>query len=315
MTHECELCGKIFSQKGHYESHQRRKRPCKAVPTPICYETKTHENVQDTGKQRTNMKEQFYTEPSVAIQCIQHLLSVLPVSENYLWIEPSAGNGAFLHNVPNHIQCVGIDIDPKASDIQQCDFLKWTPPPKTDENNIVIFGNPPFGRQSTIAKSFISRSCKFASVIAFILPKSFVKPSMYNAFDTHFHLVSTMELAKNSFRINDNKYDVPCVFQVWEKRDTQRETEDKVVPHGFMYVKHTEPYDIALRRVGGLAGKCYRNNGTIYSQQSHYFLRFDAGFNDSIYEKINGHIFPSNTVGPRSLSKSEVSSVLNAFIA
>jgi hypothetical protein len=312
MTHECEVCGKVFSQKGHYESHQRRKRPCKAAPTPICYETKTCEDVQDTGKQRTNMKEQFYTDESVAIQCIQHLLSALPVSENYLWIEPSAGNGAFLHNVPNHIQCVGIDIDPKAPDIQQGDFLKWTPP-KTNQN-IVIFGNPPFGRQSTIAKSFISRSCKFATIIAFILPKSFVKPSMYNAFDTHFHLVSSTELAKNSFRINDNKYDVPCVFQIWIRRETHREIDEKVAPCGFQYVKHTEPYDIALRRVGGLAGKCYPNNGTIYSQQSHYFLRFDAGFNDSIYEKINMYVFPSNTVGPRSLSKSEVSSVLNSFI-
>ena len=135
---------------------------------------------------------------------------------------------------------------------------------------------------------------------------------MYNAFDKRFHLISTMELAKNSFRINDTQYDVPCVFQVWEKRDAQRATEDKVVPRGFVYVKHTEPYDIALRRVGGLAGKCYRNNGTAYSKQSHYFIKFDAGLNDSIYEKINSNIFPSNTVGPRSLSKSEVSSVLNA---
>jgi hypothetical protein len=34
-----------------------------------------------------------------------------------------------------------------------------------------------------------------------------------------------------------------------------------------------------------------------------------------IIEKINKHTFPSNTVGPRSLSKSEVNVVLNQIIA
>lgn len=267
---------------------------------------------QDTGKFRTNTKDQFYTKATIAKTCIDTILALLPFTSKYLWIEPSAGNGAFLHSLSPAFEKVGLDIDPKAADIQEQDYLKWTPP---KEKNIIIFGNPPFGRQSSLAKAFIGKSCEFAKVIAFILPKSFTKPSMFNAFDRKFHLISSSELAKNSFMINDSEYDVPCVFQIWQKKEMNRALEEKVNPQGFEYVKKTDSYDIAFRRVGGLAGKCYPNDGTDYSVQSHYFLKLDdTRKKDALIEKINKHTFPSNTVGPRSLSKTEANVVINRLI-
>jgi hypothetical protein len=269
---------------------------------------------QDTGKFRINMKDQFYTDIRVAKSCITTIINMLPYTENYIWVEPSAGNGAFLHNVPPSYEKIGLDVEPKASDILEQDYLLWMPP---TEKDIIIFGNPPFGRQSSFAKSFISKSCKFAKVIAFILPKSFTKPSMFNAFDLKFHLVYSNELQRDSFILNGSKYDVPCVFQIWEKRNTNRVVEEKIKPQGFTYVKSTEEYDIAFRRVGGLAGKCYKNDGKTYSIQSHYFIKFDTlAINqvNRIITKINSHIFPSNTVGPRSLSKQEASIVINDII-
>lgn len=274
---------------------------------------KTPKN-QDTGKFRKNSKDQFYTNENVAKLCISKIIKFLPVTRTYLWIEPSAGNGAFLHNIPAEYERIGIDIDPKADDILQQDFLKWIPP---SERDIIIFGNPPFGRQSSVAKKFISKSCEFAKVIAFILPKSFTKPSMNNIFDLNFHLIYSIELDKNSFLINDSPYDVPCVFQIWEKKETNRIIPEKIQPVGYSYVKHTDRYDIAFRRVGGLAGKCYKNNGTKYSMQSHYFIKFDTNlvtYLDNIIEKINKHVFPSNTVGSRSLSKTEANTVINDII-
>jgi len=269
---------------------------------------------QDTGKFRINMKDQFYTDISVAKSCITTIINMLPYTENYIWVEPSAGNGAFLHSVPPSYEKIGLDVEPKASDILEQDYLLWMPP---TEKDIIIFGNPPFGRQSSFAKSFISKSCKFAKVIAFILPKSFTKPSMFNAFDLKFHLVYSNELQRDSFILNGSKYDVPCVFQIWEKRNTNRVVEEKIKPQGFTYVKSTEEYDIAFRRVGGLAGKCYKNDGKTYSIQSHYFIKFDTLATNQvniIITKINSHIFPSNTVGPRSLSKQEASIVINDII-
>jgi hypothetical protein len=269
---------------------------------------------QDTGKFRINVKDQFYTNENVAKSCIQYILTLLPVTSEYLWVEPSAGNGSFLHNIPPTFEKIGLDLEPNATDIHKQDYLEWTPPIDKD---IIVFGNPPFGRQASLAKSFIAKSCKFAKVVAFILPKSFTKPSMFNAFDLKFHLIKSIELEKNSFSINGEKYDVPCVFQIWQKKDIPRIVEDKVSSSGFQYVKMSDKYDVAFRRVGGLAGKCYKNDGTAFSIQSHYFLNFDdkvAPFMDIVIEKINKHTFPSNTTGPRSLSKSEINIVINSII-
>jgi hypothetical protein len=140
---------------------------------------------QDTGKFRTNSRDQFYTNENVARSCIQCIIEILPFTKEYFWVEPSAGSGAFLHNVPSSIEKIGLDLEPMVNDILRQDYITWNPPPTN--RKIIVFGNPPFGRQSSLAKAFIAKSCKFAEVVAFILPKSFTKPSMTNAFDLKFH--------------------------------------------------------------------------------------------------------------------------------
>ena len=142
-----------------------------------------------------------------------------------------------------------------------------------------------------------------------------------HAFDLKFHCVHSSELPANSFVLNGAPYDVPCVFQIWQKKTVNRTVETAVQPIGFQYVKVDDAtaYDVAFRRVGGHAGKCFVNDGTTkYNAQSHHFLKFDDAcvpFMGDIIEKINAHTFPSNTVGPRSLSKSEINAVLNDIIA
>jgi hypothetical protein len=298
---------------------------------------------QDTGKHRTNTHDQFYTRDVVAKQCVQWIITavsaasggdgVAPYDDDYLWVEPSAGTGAFLCQLPKSFTKIGLDIDPKRDDIIKQDYLIWNPDTVVaahpNKKGIIVFGNPPFGRQSSFAKAFIAKSCSFANIIAFILPKSFTKPSMYNAFHPSFHMIFNEELEKNAFIINGGaKYDVPCVFQIWEKRATERPKDEKVAPIGFEYIAAAAtfsttpstptPSTFALRRVGGLAGKCYTDTAT-RSAQSHYFIRLNesavpAAYHADIIEKINKHTFPSNTVGPRSLSKSEVNVVLNQII-
>jgi len=269
---------------------------------------------QDTGKFRTNNKDQFYTHENVAKMCINLITKLVPHTSSYLWVEPSAGNGAFLHNIPSSYEKIGLDLDPKAPTIVKQDYLKWIPP---HNKNIIVFGNPPFGRQSSLAKAFIIKSCEFADTIAFILPKSFIKPSMYNAFDLKFHLLHSVELEKNSFVINGSNYDVPCVFQIWNKSTNNRKVEPKINPVGFIYVKPNAHYDIAFRRVGANAGKCYKNDGCTFTPQSHNFIKLDTANVcniDNIVEKINNVTFPSNTLGPRSLSQSEANAVINVII-
>lgn len=297
---------------------------------------------QDTGKYRTNTKDQFYTSPGVAKKCIQILISrlhnaaldspapVLPLS-SYLWVEPSAGNGVFLNNIPDTYDKIGIDIEPRSANIVKQDFLTWVPP-EQNQKPVIIFGNPPFGRQSSLAKAFIAHSCKFASTttIAFILPRSFIKPSMSCAFDLHFHCIHSSEVERNAFVLGgdggstDETYDVPCVFQIWQKRSLPRIVPEKITEKGFQYVKETDPHDIVIRRVGVYAGRCFdgnnnNNNATEYNKQTHYFIKLDGQFVavshvKEIVDKVNAHVFPTNTTGPRSLSKPEINIVLNAVL-
>lgn len=316
----CEKCGIAFTQKSHLRTHLIRQPPCKE---------EEKEDTQDTGKFRTNLKDKFYTQPAVAEKCIKTLLQQLSSDPQHIqWVEPSAGNGSFLPYLPcsSSLPLIALDIepDPESKEIQQQDYLTWTPPtPSPPSIKTIVIGNPPFGRQSSLAKAFIRKSCSYAHYIAFILPKSFQKPSMYQAFDSHFHLIYSHELEKNSFLLNQSPYDVPCVFQIWEKRDTPRTTEPTSDPTGYHYVKQSETHDMICRRVGAKAGTCFLYDPEkTYSIQSHYFIRFDPEHtkdNDTatveeIIKRMNTHTFPSNTVGPRSLSKSEVNEVLNQLI-
>jgi hypothetical protein len=262
---------------------------------------------------------------------------VLPLS-SYLWVEPSAGQGAFLNSIPETYDKIGIDIEPGPGadvNILKQDFLTWVlppQPPKTNQKPVIIFGNPPFGRQSSLAKAFIAHSCKIAStyIIAFILPRSFVKPSMSCAFESHFHCIHSSDVERNAFVLGggggsggdgDASYDVPCVFQIWQKRSVPRIVPEKITEKGFRYVKGTDPHNIVIRRVGVYAGRCYINSHdeTEYSFQSHYFIKLDEPFVavqhiKQIVDNINAHVFPTNTTGPRSLSKPEINMVLNSIL-
>lgn len=270
---------------------------------------------QDTGKFRTNTKDQYYTRAEVAASCVRQILQKVEGAHEYQWIEPAAGNGAFLRHVPEGVDKIGIDIDPKAEGILQGDFLKWAP--GATKKRRILFGNPPFGSQSSIAKKFIEHGASFCDIIAFILPRSFEKPSMNRAFPMNFHCVLIEHLSRNSFEVNEKPYDVPCIFMIWVRKAILRQKPALILPAGFRYVKSDEAWHLAFRRVGGLAGRCYSKDGTFYSPQSHYFLAFEDRFQNhlkNIQAKINAHEFPSNTVGPRSLSKHEVNEVINRIL-
>jgi len=261
---------------------------------------------QDTGKYRKNTNDMYYTKKDVAKECIEKIKQEIQDSDSYQWIEPSAGSGAFLVE-----GCIALDLEPKNERVLKQDFLTYVP---NCNKKILIYGNPPFGKQSSTAKKFIKHATSFADVVAFILPRSFVKPSMNNVFPNSFHCSYSNELEKDSFEVNERSYDVPCVFQIWVKKEIERDKEIRVEPLGFMYVKNRDSHDLTVRRVGVNAGTAKVSSEKV-SAQSHYFIKLDdLEKREVLIEKINKHIFPTNTVGPRSLSKNEISSVLNRFL-
>jgi hypothetical protein len=276
---------------------------------------------QDTGKFRKNLRDQFFTKPVVAQKCIQTILAKFPeLAQTHEWIDPSAGAGVFgsaLNQSSPTTPLVAIDVAPKASGIIQQDFLSWFPT-TTPTKPRIVFGNPPFGRQGKSARLFIKHSVQISDTIAFILPRSFTKPSMWRPFPRDWFCEHSETLEEASFEVNNAPYDVPCVFQIWRKRSGQlRPAAPAETPNGFRFVAaNDEELDLVIRRVGVYAGRAYLPTQS-FSAQSHYFIEL-AGLKKheaaAIVEALNQHIFPTNTTGPRSLSKPEITEVLNEIL-
>ena len=170
---------------------------------------------QTKGLKR-NVIDKYYTKSEVVNLCIETIKNKINIDNKHLIIEPSAGNGAFLDSIKTLCDNYKFyDKEPEHIGIVKQDYLELTFEEFTDYEKIHIIGNPPFGRQSSLAIKFIKHSCKFCNTISFILPKSFKKDSLKKHFPLHFHLIEEKDLPTNSFLVNDIEYDVPCVFQIW----------------------------------------------------------------------------------------------------
>lgn len=276
------------------------------------------ENKQECGlKKRDGTKnfDKFYTKKEIVKICIQDINNNIIINKDDLIIEPSAGNGSFIDSIKDlSSNNIFFDILPEHKDIIKQDFLEYNFNEIRERyNKIHIIGNPPFGRQSSTAIKFI-KYCEFANSISFILPRSFKKYSMMKFFPKCFHLLKIVDLPDNSFIVNEIEHNVPCILQIWEKRDYNRILPKKINPNNnYEFVKKNENPDISFRRVGVYAGKI---DTTIdKSEQSHYFIKFNKNINNvnDIIIKLNTINFETNnTVGPKSISKQEIIKEFNS---
>lgn len=277
--------------------------------------------MQTTGLNRDTI-DKFYTKKDVSKLCVQQIQHFLDINFDIdVVIEPSAGDGSFIEPLKEICSnCLFYDIQPENNFVKKQDYLKL------DYSNLIIpdlhtkyhvIGNPPFGRQSSLAIKFIKYSAQFCDTISFILPKSFKKDSMKKYFPLNFHLVYQCDLQNNSFIINnDEEKDVPCVFQIWKKLNIEREAIIKKEAIGFTFVKRDEEPDISFRRVGVNAGKIDTNDIDNKSIQSHYFIKFNDQIDKvEIIKKLSKINYTNNnTVGPKSISKQEIIEEFSKYI-
>lgn len=247
---------------------------------------------------RKDSLDKFYTKSEVAKQLIQEVdLSVYDVV-----IEPSAGNGSFSNQIEN---CVALDLEPRGEKIIKQDFFSYI---GQLNKKILVIGNPPFGEQGNLAIKFFNHAATFANTIAFILPKSFKKISIQNKLDLSFYLKKEVPLKDNSFLLMGEDYDVPCIFQIWERGKEKREkvslpTKSKIL----QFVKTKEEADFRIQRVGGNAGKAFLDkNGAL---SSNYYVKNISNIPiETLIKEINSLSYWSleDTVGPKSLPKGEL---------
>jgi len=233
--------------------------------------------------------EKFYTKTEIAKKCIESV----NLKRYDRIIEPSAGNGSFSDFIPN---CEAYDLFPENEKIKQQDFLEFN----TDKGNILVIGNPPFGRQSNLAIKFINHAAQFAQTIAFVLPKSFSKESIIEKLDKHLHCIFCLELPKKSFYYKDEEFDIPCNFYIFENLNCERPKPKKYTTNDFEFVKKEEA-DYSIRRVGFYAGKV---EGLDVSKESHYFIK-DNKNAIKILKNLK-YSTASDTVGAKSISKNDI---------
>ena len=348
--YKCSMCMQVLQEKLHYEKDNNKKKiylnnddnikfinqiknelnidynitrqPTHNMNHSEIETTNNFENkciIQEKGLHR-NIIDKYYTKTHIVKQCIEKIKTYLKISKDDLIIEPSAGNGAFIEDIKlitnNYLF---YDLEPENNEIIKQDFLNFDFTKININNrsfkNIHIIGNPPFGRQASLAIKFIKKCCLFSNSISFILPKSFKKNSMKQHFSKNFHLIYEIDLSDNSFLVNNIESNVPCIFQIWQYKNEIRPIIIKVKPVHFKFVNKDDNPDISFRRVGVNAGSIMRDIKD-KSTQSHYFIKFIN--NDTIeqnIEKLKLIYFEfNNTVGPKSISKPELINEFNKLL-
>jgi len=166
----------------------------------------------------TKEKDQFFTPVETAEKCFKIFTDVIKTfGENpneFKYIEPSAGDGRFLQVLP--FDTIALDIEPRHPSVIQADYLNWYP---IENNNFVVFGNPPFGLRGHTALKFINHSFEFANYVCFILPQLFesdgkgVPRKRVNG----YNLIHSTKLMSDFYEPCGNCIKINTVFQIWSK--------------------------------------------------------------------------------------------------
>lgn len=271
----------------------------------------TAESVRDDGLDK------FYTKPTISEKCLTLVGSLYKWDEWGLVIEPSAGNGSFLTQIPTEKK-LGMDISPEHQDIIQQDFFTFTPSSGIDK--ILVIGNPPFGRVSSLAIKFFNHASIWADVIAFIVPRTFRRVSVQNKLNLNFHLICDQEIPTVPCSFFP-PMQVKCCFQIWKKQQPTRHLVELPTTHmDWDFLKFgpkdqagqpTPPSgaDFAILAYGGKCGKIITTElGSLRPKSWHWIKsKIDKGKLIARFEQLDYTLSRDtarqNSIGKRDLVK------------
>lgn len=268
-------------------------------------------------KERNNL-DQYFTKDETIKMCMTFLknnnIDILEFDEI---IEPSAGSGNWLKYLDKYD---AYDIEPLNENIKKADFLKIDYQ-KYLNKKVLVIGNPPFGKNASLAVKFFNYSSLFSNTICFIVPRTFRKESIKSRLNENFHLI-------NEFIIPDFSYYEPCAihksisisttFQIWQKKQQKRTVEEeKNNQFKFEWCEFNKDPVFAIRRVGAYAGKVFKYNEQ--SIASHFYIKnkdYDLETYDQFYKLYFTNIFSCkfDVAGNPSITKKEFENYFNDFL-
>lgn len=269
----------------------------------------TTKEVRDEGLDK------FYTTHETVDICLNSLTKIYKWDFWDLIIEPSAGNGSFLLKIPSDKK-IGLDISPEHKDIIKKDFFDYKP--SKLYKNILVIGNPPFGKVSSLAVKFFNHAAEWSNVIAFIIPRTFRKISIQNKLNFYFHLIYDEEIPLSPCSFFP-PMSVKCCFQIWEKKPNKRK-EIKLnkfhIDWDFLSFgpkdKKNQPTpplnaDFAVRAYGGRCGEIVTENLKLLRPKSWHWIKSKIN-NKLLIERIKNLDYSGslNTARQNSIGRGEL---------
>lgn len=248
--------------------------------------------------------DQFYTLAECATHCYRIVREHLDPT-GYLMVEPSAGKGAFSNLLSTG--SVAYDRDPRSPGIETADFLEIFIESRL---GLAVIGNPPFGKNASMAVKFFNHAASQSNAIAMIFPKTFLKTSIQNRLDRNFHLIRQEPVPHNAFEFQLEPYHVPTVFQIWVRQDELRGLQAVETTHPDFEFTTADQADFAVQRVGVNAGRIHHDFNR--SASSTYFIR---GAVEAIMAQLDFARVVVHVAGQPSLAKSEIVALYREYIA
>lgn len=164
--------------------------------------------------------EQFYSPQATANWVVQVLRDQPFWIDIVEAIEPTAGKGVFVEALRPYFHYLTLhagDLEPKHPDVKQWDALKvdvpallWHPTKgvQVPRDHVLLIGNPPFGRQSALAKQVWSHYSPHCGYAGMIVPRSMAIPKWYSKSRTipdDHDLLSVHSLPSDKFELPDGK--------------------------------------------------------------------------------------------------------------
>lgn len=267
-------------------------------------------------------------------KAVQQLLKHININDYDTIIEPSAGSGSFLKQLPS--RTIAYDLSPDNDQIHKMNWINNQDIDGTindelfikdkssffnaNKNKILVIGNPPFGKNNKIAKAFINEAGKFADTIAFILPRSFMKDSVINSLPINYEVVVNEIVQDDLFDFYGDLLSIPTTILIIKKLPNGQ-TRKKIVSEKPKYFDftHIEKADAMIVRVGGSSGTLKPlSMATEKNKKYNYFIKLNHITYKELENKFKqSHLelleIAKNTTGPRSLSQGEIAKIINKY--